>query len=712
MEFSVEKYVSTFVQSQFPQFYQEEGPTFILFMKVYYEWMELQGNPIHEARSLFNYRDIDNTLEQFLEYFQTKYLYGIPFDVIVNKRLLLKHILDVYRSKGSIQCYKLLFKLIYNEDVEVYLPGVDVLRLSDGTWVEPKYIEVTNSDLLIDYVGKEVVGTTSKTTAIVENFIRENFNRDIISTVYISNILPRGGSFDIGEKLVLKSEITNAAAISVGPTVLGSLNNLRIINGGQDFSIGDVIKIVDRDVTSGNVKSFGVNGLLRVSSVGKSIGSIEFDIVSGGFGYTSNSEIFVYNGNGDTTGVGASFDIGTFSFVQNIEYNTDIICDYLTTTLNAASYGFPANNSANLTSTIGSAFTYDSDLFGSINSLTNIKTGNSYTQPTDIFVRSVQLSKALTGSISYNTANTIVTGTGTSFVDIFANGDVICLKANSSLSSTIEYSVIRTVTNATSIELYGKPTINSTASAQYFAAPVILPSNFATYETIMYRPDMTINGKNEDIEGIPSVGNNTILTVGLVNSGKGYVDGELISAYLYNAISTPIIVNGGTGYSNGDILIFAGGGTTSQANGFITTNGNGTITSTSIVFAGSGYESVPNISVKSSNGSGAIFTVSLTEYNTSSEVLGRVEKSGIGLGKGYWSTTRGFLNSDKYIQDSYYYQDYSYELRVPLALNKYKSILYETFHSTGSELFGKYLSINKEQETFVILYEPSSATIS
>jgi hypothetical protein len=140
MEFSVEKYISNFIESQFPLFYQEEGPDFILFVKAYYEWLESSGNPIYQARKLQDYRDIDNTLEEFLEHFQQKYLYGIPFGTIANKRFLLKNILDVYRSKGTIQSYKLLFKLLYNQDVEVYLPGNDVLRVSDGTWREPQYL--------------------------------------------------------------------------------------------------------------------------------------------------------------------------------------------------------------------------------------------------------------------------------------------------------------------------------------------------------------------------------------------------------------------------------------------------------------------------------------------------------------------------------------------------------------------------------------------
>ena len=95
MNFSIEKKISYFVESQFPQFFRDQGANFILFVKAYYEWMEQSGNPVVEARNLFDYRDIDNTLDDFLVHFQKKYLYGIPFNIIVNKRFLLKHILDV-----------------------------------------------------------------------------------------------------------------------------------------------------------------------------------------------------------------------------------------------------------------------------------------------------------------------------------------------------------------------------------------------------------------------------------------------------------------------------------------------------------------------------------------------------------------------------------------------------------------------------------------
>ena len=70
MQFSIEKKISNLIESQFPQFYQEEGPDFILFMKAYYEWLESEGQAVNQARNLFDYRDIDNTLENFLEFFQ------------------------------------------------------------------------------------------------------------------------------------------------------------------------------------------------------------------------------------------------------------------------------------------------------------------------------------------------------------------------------------------------------------------------------------------------------------------------------------------------------------------------------------------------------------------------------------------------------------------------------------------------------------------
>jgi hypothetical protein len=806
MEFSVEKYISNFVESQFPLFYQEEGPDFILFVKAYYEWLESSGNPIYQARKLQDYRDIDNTLEEFLVHFQQKYLYGIPFGTIANKRFLLKNILDVYRSKGTIQSYKLLFKLLYNQDVEVYLPGTDVLRVSDGTWREPQYLELTDNGDLNAFIGKTVIGVSSGTTAVVENYIKEQFNADIINTIYISSVLPRGGDFNVGEKIVVLGQQSNVDAVTAAPYLMGSLDNLEIFNGGSGFNIGDSIKIVSKDLTTGQIVSYGIDGVVRVDSTSKGVNSLSFSLISGGGGFLSNAVTFVYKQPADTNGNGASFSINNLTSVKTLTYNTDLICDYLSLQIDATAYGFPGNATGNSTAnTLGGMLTFTNGNFGTIGGLTNIKTGNGYVAAANVFVRSVLISNALTGSVFYtnksgffsvvanstgfsNTAGTIlissantnltagdyvyysvpsgntpisplsgntyyfvsfantsaislaitygganinitdaritangeshqlqkipaVMGTSTTFNTIYANGDVIHLRANSSITSQDEIQVIRQVVNSTVIVLYGKPTYSSTASAQYRAAPSIISSEFAYYETSYAQLDGSINGLNDIIETSVSAGNGIIGATKLINSGKAYKDGEEVLAYLYSGVSNNITVSSsGSGYVDGEALIFSGGSPTSAANGYINVNSNGFVTNAVVTFNGSGYTDIPSIRIKTTNGSGAILTASLTEYNTATEVTGRVVKRGIGKARGYWSTTRGFLNSDKYIQDSYYYQDYSYELRVASILDKYKNILYNTFHSSGSELFGKFLLIDSSSSNLDVLFTTNANT--
>ena len=203
-------------------------------------------------------------------------------------------------------------------------------------------------------------------------------------------------------------------------------------------------------------------------------------------------------------------------------------------------------------------------------------------------------------------------------------------------------------------------------------------------------------------------GNDSVYSVTAVDSGKGYVDGEIVNAYLVDGLNTPTIINAGINYSNNDTIVFSGGGYSSPAIGYVLTNSNGNITSVVMLYSGSGYQSAPDASVKSQYGSGGILSATVAgagQFNTFSRVIGKVIRSGVGIKPGYWSTTKGFLNSNKYIQDSYFYQDFSYQIKVANTLEKYKQILYNTFHISGNELFGEFLLINTESSPIGILYD-------
>lgn len=714
LDLPTEHKISSLVEGMFPQLYQEEGQTFIQFLKSYYEWMEEEGNTLYHGRRIMEYTDIDDTLEAFLSHFQQKYLYGIPFQVIINKRYLLKHVLDVYRSKSSILCFKLLFRLIYNQDVEVYLPGVDMLRWSDGTWKEPKYIEVTTKDILPSMVGKTIYGVSSKTTAVVESFVKEPVNSSIISTLYLSNIQPKGGEFNIGEKIVLFDErdASNIGEIIIAaPTVLGSMDHIEILNAGTNFQVGDQLAIVHRDVSNNEVISSGINGKVRVDSLSRQQGILNYTIVDPGFGYTTGAKTLVYNDVLDTTGAGGDFDVGSIAYAQTVTYCTDLLVDNANLALNATSFGFPGDPSGNISSVIGDCLTYTSALFGTIGSLTSVRAGNNYTRSPTIFVRDTLLSVALPGNVTYSTASVNVTGNGTSFSTYFANDDTICLQSNSFLSSTRDYQIIKQVTNATHMVLYGKPTLSSTNTSQYRTAPTILPASFAPYETIMYAPDGSINGENANVFAYPGIGNTGVGNTRVVDSGKGYIEQEIVKLYLSDGLDNIIIENAGHGYSNNEKLIFSGGDPVRAATGYVTTYANGSIASIVEQDLGNGYQVVPSITVDTANGTGARFSTVLRPFNTQSEVTGRVIKKGIGKARGHWSTTRGFFNSDKYIQDSFFYQDFSYQLKVATILEKYKNILYDTFHIAGAELFGQFL-LKSEVELSMTVGFSDEPTIS
>lgn len=272
----IEKYISPFIESQFPQFYREEGPAFIDFVRAYYEWMESNGNIINFSRSLLEYRDIDTTLENFIVYFKEKYINSLPESVVADKKLLIKHILDLYRSKGTNASYKLLFRMIFNEDIDIYVPSNYIFKPSDGEWIVPKYIEVSDSKYLSNLIGKKIYSSSTFASAIVENYYTQSVENKLINVLSLSHL---EGNFKYGEKIL--SETVPEITINNAPIIFGSLSSVSITNGGLGYKVGDILQI----------KNSGSGGLALVTSTTSKNGEVEFNLIKGGTGFSLNSVI-------------------------------------------------------------------------------------------------------------------------------------------------------------------------------------------------------------------------------------------------------------------------------------------------------------------------------------------------------------------------------------------------------------------------------------
>lgn len=276
----IEKNISEFVENQFPEIYREEGPIFIRFVRTYFEWMESKGNPLYHSRNFLEYRDIDETPDEFLVYFKEMYLKGISIESSAGTRLLVKHSLDLYRSKGTEQGLDLLFRAEYGSPATVYYPSTDIFKTSQGKWNQPKYIQVTLNDKLDFFQNKEVIGLNSKATAFVEKSVRKMVKGALSDVLYISAI---NGKFQVGEKITLHD---NTLPISNCPSIVGSVNtfDVDVTGSGLGFVVGDEVVIVSNT---------GEEGLARVSNIINQTGTVAFEVSDGGYGFSANSRILI-----------------------------------------------------------------------------------------------------------------------------------------------------------------------------------------------------------------------------------------------------------------------------------------------------------------------------------------------------------------------------------------------------------------------------------
>ena len=194
---NIEKRISPLIQSQFPSFYQEEGPNFIAFVKAYYEWMESSGKPINEARSLLEYLDIDTTSDTFIKNFKKTLIDSLPENIVADKRLLMKHILELYRAKGTKRAYALLFRMLYGEDIDLYIPSEYIFKPSDNSWKIPTYIETTSHPKLASLIGTKIRNNASA-TAIVESVDKKIVNGRTVNILTITNLIDK---FRVGDRI-------------------------------------------------------------------------------------------------------------------------------------------------------------------------------------------------------------------------------------------------------------------------------------------------------------------------------------------------------------------------------------------------------------------------------------------------------------------------------------------------------------------------------
>lgn len=267
------KSILPFIKAQLPKHITDSDSLFPSFIEAYYEWLNKPDNAQHTLYTLSTVTNIDESIDKFTQEFFSQYLNNFPTNLLTDKALTIKHIVDLYKAKGTPAAYKLLFRILYNDKVDIIYPGDYVFKPSDNRWVQDFTFFVTVSRGNIQHlVGEEVIVNTVNGTVIVFveriKFIRDGFYQIFIDKNYI-------GTIAFGDTVTFSD---------VECVIIPTTTKVKIKQKGSGFKLGDIFFLAD---------GIGYGSTVKVSKIDDVGGILAVTFIEYGVGYSSNFEFNV-----------------------------------------------------------------------------------------------------------------------------------------------------------------------------------------------------------------------------------------------------------------------------------------------------------------------------------------------------------------------------------------------------------------------------------
>ena len=230
-----------------------------------------RANPVENIQQLLNYSDPDHTISDFLNQMKEEFLNTIPRDTddAVSTRKLIKNIKSLYRAKGTAKAHKAFFRILFNETAEIYTPTDDMLRVSDGSWNVQTFIRCTQTALQsvqdpIFLTGQTITQandpsstTVNKATAIVENVLKFQEGSTQIIEIILNTDTVSGTFVNGAEVTGIKN---NDEDITIGVTVSQSLSTAVITNDGSTLTVGDEATLTGGAGAGARVQVLDISG--------------------------------------------------------------------------------------------------------------------------------------------------------------------------------------------------------------------------------------------------------------------------------------------------------------------------------------------------------------------------------------------------------------------------------------------------------------------
>jgi hypothetical protein len=737
---------SLLVNRQVPEFVREEYPVFIQFLEAYYEFLETEQNSqrndlTKQAKDLRYISDVDASIDAFGEYFLSNFASLIPKDVSVDKAFLIKNIMPLYLSRGSLKSFEFLFRLLYGEEVQVTFPKDNILRASDGKYLIENVLRISDN-IYSFYVGdgqttvfnlaqqvgadeitvringleitsgfyvrkenKKIVFNVAPTDGDDIRVFYRNFDETLLNnrqvrgvssgvTALIERAVPRlvlvqtstelyintntlSGIFLNAEDVVIEILSTEGTIIKVGSFTVAPLSIINVIDGGSGYNVGDPVLI------SGGLPDTPAEAI--VGSVQTGFPDVA-NVILGGAGFQLGGVIPSTNVAGTITLAVLGVDDSGANSPNSYTIFTDIIEDYLNITLSDLDYGFPANvipTGENVSTRISDALSRGSVV--GIGPITNV---------------GVLFADVSSNGAIFDAEGAKIETLANTFIDIKTFGSIGRIQINnggvgyekgdeiifgSNPVGTYGFGAAAAVTNVSStgaitrIEIQPSR-ISGTANTEIGNVEVVgTGTSFDTELSIGDR--IIINSEPRFVNAITSATSlnvNVSFSVQSTNRPIGAFDRNLIGGQNYVQGNFPTLsVSSSNVLATGANVEIIALMGDGEQVSATTNTVSGRITSITITNTGRGYEFLPAIDLSQSGDGNA-------------EAEAEIERSFATL-PGRWTTSDSIVSSlERRIQGLDYYIDFTYLTSVATEFSKYKEILKGLLHPAGYKNYAEY----------------------
>ena len=528
------------------------------------------------------------------------------------------------------------------------------------------------------------------------------------------------------------------AYFSVGNTISANLGPLGIVNLSPSANIiGTTANVV---VNYANSLSFAVNELVYqvgnngVQTANGVVLATSYVGITGSLTLGNNSGVFVtskpiYSNTTNRTAnvTGITLDVG----VNNLR-------GFSNTVNNIATVGGSANLSIANSVTLFPFMLLSGNNIASGAYISSIAVGS----PNNTITMSVSATANGTSNITFTTQGGQFFSNGDSKVyamkyegNVYSTGFI----TNESTGALASFQIANTIGNPETIELntdyisnYASVAVNASNYGFHLGITNVntiianaLNFNEYTIGTILNITGIN-NGEGYDVPPIVKLVepliypyNKKDINIAIQNASQLFFTGEIVTQP--NTGAKGIIESGNTSvlairqinfendFSNNcpnTTLVGAGSGSTAQVsavtvnpfskpmglNATVTANvvaAHGSVSGIEIIDSGYGFQHREYGTFASEDGTrvGTIQMLLGSRTETDSRRIGRE-----GHSLGYYRSQGGFLSVDKKIYDAYYYQDYSYEIRSSVTLDKYEAMLKQLLHVAGTKYFSSTIT--------------------